>query len=386
MRIFVLGAGRMGSIVAKDLHSREEIELGVGDIDQMRAESIAKQNGADKAFAVDVTNTEKLSEILRGYDAVVNASWYEYNLHVMRACLKAKCSYNDLGGLFHMTLQQLKLDEEAKRQGISGIVGGGESPGITNVMCYLGAKGMSSVNYAKILVGAKDMVQNQGITFPFSVSTVIDEYTKNPVEFIDGKFVELPPLSGDEQVTFPEPVGENVCHYSIHSEPATLPSSIGRGIKSVEFKLGISEKMVRMLTPLIEIGMVADSPKVLVNGTSVSPKQFLVSFFNSKSANGESSERTVALKTVVGGIIEGENSVATCELVSGPNYSLGVTNATAYLTGVAASIFGQLLAEGKVEKGVIPPELAVNPNLFLKELEKRRIKIVKTVFPDNTGI
>ena len=49
------------------------------------------------------------------------------------------------------------MDEEAKRKGISAIVGGGESPGITNVMCYLGAEGMSSVDSAKILVGAEKL-------------------------------------------------------------------------------------------------------------------------------------------------------------------------------------------------------------------------------------
>src|SRR5579864_3923288 len=285
MKIFVLGAGRMGSIIAKDLSSSpSDIELGVGDIDQKRAEALAKENGSRAAFGVDVTKVEKLSEILREYDVVVNASWYEYNLYVMRACLNAKCSYNDLGGLFHMTREQLKLDAEAKDKGVSAIVGGGESPGITNVMSYLGAEGMSEVESVKILVGAKDLAPGKGITFPFSPSTVIDEYTKNPVEFIDGKFAELEPLSGDESVTFPDPVGQNVCHYSIHSEPATLPQSIGRGIRSVEFKLGISAKMIELLSPLIEVGMVSEGPKVPINGTSISPREFLVSFFNSKAA------------------------------------------------------------------------------------------------------
>ncbi|MDA4112170.1 MAG: saccharopine dehydrogenase NADP-binding domain-containing protein [Thaumarchaeota archaeon] len=385
IRIFVLGAGRMGSIVAKDLRQRNDVEVGVGDIDRDRAEAIAKQKEGDRAFVVDVTDTEKLSHILSGYDAVVNASWYEYNLLVMRACLKAKCSYNDLGGLFHMTQQQLRLDEEARSQGIAGIVGGGESPGITNVMCRLAAEEMSSVDYAKILVGAREIPETKGVTFPFSVSTVIDEYTKNPVEYINGKFVEVSPLSGDEEVIFPDPVGKNVCHYSIHSEPATIPSSLGRGIKNVEFKLGISEKMVRMLTPLIETGMTAEEPKVQINGASISPKQFLVSFFNSRSGNGESSERTVALRTVVGGTINGEKMIATCELISGPNESWGITNATAYLTGVAGSIFGQLLADGKVKTGVAPPELAVEPNIFVAELGKRGIKIKKSVFHDTTG-
>jgi lysine 6-dehydrogenase len=380
MKIFVLGAGRMGSIVAKDLSSsRSDVELGVGDIDQKRAEALASQNGSRAAFAVDVTNVEKLSEILCEYDVVVNASWYEYNLYVMRACLNAKCSYNDLGGLFHTTLEQLKLNAEAKGKDISAIVGGGESPGITNVMSFAGAEGMSEVDSVKILVGAKDLVPGKGITFPFSPSTVIDEYTKNPVEFIDRKFVELPALSGDESVTFPDPVGHNVCHYSIHSEPATLPQSIGRGIRRVEFKLGISEKMVRLLSPLIEVGMVSEGPRVHVNGTAISPREFLVSFFNSRSDGGEGNGRTVALRTVVVGTVSDKKSIVTCDLITGPNYSWGVLNATAYLTGIAGSIFGQLIADGNVQQGVIAPELAVSPEIFFGELEKRGIKMEKTV-------
>ena len=367
----------MGSIVAKDL-STSNVELGVGDIDGKRAEAVAKENGSRNAFAVDLTNVEKLSAILNDYDALVNASWYEFNLHVMRACLNAKCSYNDLGGLYHMTLEQMKLNEEAKTKGISAVVGGGESPGITNVMCYFGAEGMSTVKFAKIFVGAREISPGPGVTFPFSPSTVIDEYTKKPVEFLDGKYVKLAPLSGDEAVTFPDPVGENICHYSIHSEPATLPKSIGRGIESVEFKLGISKQMVRLLSPLIEAGMLSDEP-VLINGSAISPRQFLISFFNTKAPKHESGGRSVALRTIVRGVLSGEESVATCDLIAGPDSFWGIKNATAYLTGIAGSIFGQIVAEGKVPQGVVAPELAVSPEHFQKELAKRKIKIGKSV-------
>ncbi|MFI5420036.1 MAG: saccharopine dehydrogenase C-terminal domain-containing protein [Nitrososphaerales archaeon] len=189
--------------------------------------------------------------------------------------------------------------------------------------------------------------------------------------------MELVPLSGDESVTFPDPVGQNVCHYSLHSEPATLPQSLGRGIRNVEFKLGISEKILRLLSPLIDLGMLSDNP-VAINGASISPRQFMISFFNARK-NEDAGERAVALRTIVKGVLSGEESLATCDLIAGPNYSWAIPNATAYLTGVAGSIFGQILAEGKVQKGVVAPELAVSPEKFQKELEKRKIKIEKTV-------
>jgi len=372
----------MGLAVVEDLlHTvRRDLNLGIGDMDLTRAQNLANRvsNGLGQAFKVDVKDIDSLSSILQKYEVVVNATWYENNLHVMQACLKAGCNYNDLGGLFHMTRKQLLLDPDAKSHGISAVVGGGESPGITNVMCALATEGMTKVDSVKIYAGAKETGRSEGLVFPFSVSTVIDEYTKNPVEYLKGEYVEVAPLSGDEEVTFQEPVGKNICHYSIHSEPMTLPASIGRGVKSVEFRLGISEKMMRTLTPLIENGMLSDEPKIQVNGQMISPRDFIISFFNSKSVGGEQLERWVALKAVATGSLGEKRCSISCDLVSAPG-SYGFKNATAYLTGVAGSIFGQYLARNKIAKGVIAAELAVDPSEFIRELQNRGIAITKQI-------
>jgi lysine 6-dehydrogenase len=387
MRIFVLGAGRMGSAIFQDLvHTAgQDLEVGIGDVDFARATELAKSDphGSGRPYKVDGTGIDELSAILEKYDAVVNATWYENNLHVMRACLMAGCHYNDLGGLFRMTRQQLLLDGDAKSRGISAIVGGGESPGITNVMCALAAEGMSKVEAVKIYAGAKETGQNQELVFPFSISTVIDEYTKRPVEYLNGEYTEVAPLSGDEVVTFPEPVGKNVCHYSIHSEPATLPATIDKGVRNVEFRLGISEKMIGTLTPLLESGMLYDEPRVPVNEQSISPRDFVISFFNSKAQKAKELERWVALKVVVTGILQNEKKVqVSCDLLAAPG-SYGFRNATAFLTGVAGSIFGQYLAKGRIAKGVLAPEQAVDAAEFVAELESRGIKISKQVRHDD---
>jgi saccharopine dehydrogenase-like NADP-dependent oxidoreductase len=57
---------------------------------------------------------------------------------------------------------------------------------------------------------------------------------------------------------------------------------------------------------------------------------------------------------------------------------VGIPSATAYLTGVAGSIFAQLLADGKIEqKGVIAPEEAVSPDDFASGLSERGLRIRK---------
>ena len=156
----------MGSAIFQDLVHTAGSDTGAGHrrhrfwrLQNWRRAIRKDQHGRAK---VDVTDIDELSSILEKYDAVVNATWYENNLHVMRACLKAGCHYNDLGGLFHMTRKQLLLNEEAKSRGISAIVGGGESPGITNVMCALTAEGMTGVESVKIYRRSKRTGQKPG--------------------------------------------------------------------------------------------------------------------------------------------------------------------------------------------------------------------------------
>ena len=162
---------------------------------------------------------------------------------------------------------------------------------------------------------------------------------------------------------------------------ATLPATIGKGVRNVEFRLGISEKMVKTLTPLLETGMLSDEPKIPVDGQTISPRDFVISFFNSKAQNIKELERWVALKVVVMGILEnGKNGQVSCDLIAAPG-SHGFRNATAYLTGVAGSIFGQYLAKDRIAKGVFAPEQAVNAAEFVAELETRGIKITKQIRP-----
>ncbi len=46
--------------------------------------------------------------------------------------------------------------------------------------------------------------------FGYSGRTIVDEFTIPAVEYIDGKFVDVPPLSGAEMITFPEIIGDQM--------------------------------------------------------------------------------------------------------------------------------------------------------------------------------
>ena len=71
---------------------------------------------------------------------LVNAASYRINLAAMEAALQAGCHYVDLGGLYHVTTQQLACDAAFAAADRLAVLGAGAGPGKTNLMALLGAQ------------------------------------------------------------------------------------------------------------------------------------------------------------------------------------------------------------------------------------------------------
>jgi saccharopine dehydrogenase-like NADP-dependent oxidoreductase len=379
--VFILGSGRMGSVAARDLLRSNVVDrILIGDLDIGRAEKLAKELGSRKV-AVTQVDASRESDIVRaitGCTVIINAVWYELNPVVMRAAIKARVHYNDLGGLFHVTRKQMELNDEAKKAGITAVLGGGESPGISNVMVAASAQNLDTVEEIRVRAGGREETQSgDRLVFPFAVSTVFDEYSKPPIMFLKGKFEDVPALSGEEEVDFPEPVGRNLCHYTIHSEMASLPFSF-KGVRTVDFKLGVSEKIFKAVKPLLEAGL-SDTVPINVKGRMIAPRDFAIGYLTSRSSD-EEPKRYVALKTEVLGTQRGERVVELRHVIGEPSDSFQVKNATGLLTGISASIIVQFIINGQTWlRGAVAPEVCVPPVDFFDELKKRGVRVDEPV-------
>ncbi len=379
--VFVLGGGRTGLTAVRDLVASGFADrVVIGDVDTSRAAKLTAALGSNniEVTKVDVTDHQGLVAAIKDSGVVINATWYEYNVDVMKASIEAAVHYLDMGGLFHVTRKQMELNGSARQAGVTAVLGAGESPGITNVMCAASAEELDTVEEIKIRVGARETASSKSdkLVFPFAVSTVFDEYSKPPIMFLNGQFEQVEPLSGEEEIQFAEPVGKQTCHYSIHSEIATLPLNF-KGVRNVDFKLGISESIYRAVKPLVDAGM-ADTDLIEFRGQKASPHEFAVAFLTARAANMEPS-RYVALRTEVTGTRNGEKIRQIREVIKGPSESMGVRNATALLTGIGASITAHLILTGDIRKtGVVAPESCIPTSRYLNELAKREIKMTKS--------
>ncbi|HEX6230959.1 MAG TPA: saccharopine dehydrogenase C-terminal domain-containing protein [Actinomycetota bacterium] len=369
--IAVLGAGAMGSAAAVLLaRHADEVDLVVLDVDADRAERVAAQAGAvGRAF--DARSGE-LAELLKEVRAVAACLPYRLNLEVMEAALAAGCHYADLGGLFHVTRRQWELHERFRESDVCAVVGIGSAPGLTNVLARLGADRLDpgSVRAIDLVDGAVDLAADGG-TFgvPYSVETVLDEFTEPAMVFEDGELKEVPAGSGVVEWTFPEPVGTQPAMYTLHSEPATLPFTIA-GVRDVRWRLALPRAVHEGFAFLVGIGLAGREPVDTPSGPAV-PREVLAAVLDAMPV-AESEPRDVEFLDVrVAGAMDG--APATVRELARLDPSPEGLSAGAFGTAIPITVAVRWMAEGRVEPGVHPPETAFDAGAFAATLEREGV-------------
>ncbi len=376
MQIVVLGgAGIIGRVIALDL-ARDDIEIVIGDRDLAGAERTAQQVGKRaRAVQIDVTDVEALAKVLRGAAVCVNSTLYYYNLDVMRACLKAKVHYLDLGGLFHVTRQQLELDRDFRDGGLTAVLGLGSCPGVANVQAgWLGGM-LDRVRSVRIYNGAT-LDEGESLAWPYAIETILDEISKPAMVFRGGTFIEAPPLSEEEHFLFPEPIGWAKTHLSLHSEVATIPLSLStKGIEECFFKItffGYSEAALRKMAFVAQLGL-AETERVTVDGGSVRPRDVLLAQLRKVPQTKEKpkSKGYKDVATVVEGSQGGAAVTLRADTFGGPYPEWGISGGT-LLVGVPPAVIARWLGSNRLSRpGVQPPELVIEPEPFFAELAQR---------------
>ena len=366
--IAVLGAGAMGSAAAVLLARHEDVDLVVLDVDEARAREVAERAGA-VARGFDARAGE-LPEVLKEVRAVAACLPYRLNLEVMEAALAAGCHYADLGGLFHVTKQQWELHRRFAEAGISAVMGIGSAPGLTNVLARRGANRLDRVDAIDLVDGAVDLGADGGaFGVPYSIETVLDEFTEPAMVFEDGELREVPAGGGVVEWTFPAPVGTQSAMYTLHSEPATLPITVP-GVRDVRWRLALPHAVHAGFTFLVETGLASTDP-VSTPAGEVVPRDVLAAVLNRMPGGTGEPNDVEFLDVRVAGRKDGRP--ATVRELARFEPSPEGLSAGAFGTAIPIAVAARWQAGGRVPPGVHPPESAFDPEDFVAELEREGV-------------
>jgi lysine 6-dehydrogenase len=352
MRVAVLGAGgTIAPAIVRDLAESEEVTaMRLLDIDLRRAEAVAMEHGGGKAQARQADATGNLAEQLAGMEVLVNSAAYRINLAAMRACLDAGCHYMDLGGLYHVTAEQLKLSSEFEQRGRLALLGIGSAPGKTNLLAARAVRELPGRPVSiSVLAAGRDLDPPDGVSFPYAVRTLLDEITMAPMALINGRPHEMRPLQEGPTADFGDPIGEADTIFTLHSEVLTFGDSFGA--PNVTFALSLSPKVLESLKELTG----ASEERIAEVARSASPP----------SAN------TLSIHIVE---VAGPDTVIRARSVTPPNQAWGLGGGIVSTASPAAAAV-RLLARGNITaRGALPPESCIDPDEMFAELEGRGVR------------
>ena len=377
MKVIVLGSGKIGSIMARDFAgSVDGAQLTLSDISEERAKAAASSiEGADWTL-IDTSDQEKLTETLSGFDLVLGALPGDFGWVALKAAVEAGVDMLDVA---FTPEDPMDLDGAAKEAGITIIPDCGVAPGLSNILVGYSAGRLDRVDEAQIMVGGipEELVPPLDYTITWSAEGLIDEYVREVSIIKDGETVQVPALSGLEEIEFPG-VGTLEAFYTdgLRSLAKTFPEVENMYEKTLRYP-GHVEK-VKLLR---ELGYFSDEA-LTVGGSEVSPRLVTARLLERSLWKPEIGD-LLAMRIQVTGEKEGKETGYRHRVLDRYDHETEVS-AMARTTAYTASIVAGMLAKGTFNvKGVIPPERLGMDTAFtetlISELKSRGVIVEETV-------
>jgi saccharopine dehydrogenase-like NADP-dependent oxidoreductase len=127
----------------------------------------------------------------------------------------------------------------------------GSAPGKTNLLARAASNRLGApAELLEIWAATRDpAAADHPFPAPYSVRTLLDELRMEPMVVHEGRLGPVPPLSGEAEHEFPEPVGRATGIYTLHSELATLPRAFPT-LREASFRLCLSPGLLDKLLAL----------------------------------------------------------------------------------------------------------------------------------------
>jgi len=377
-RVTVLGGcGVVGSIAAETLASSGVFsEVVLADINIAQANRVVERLGQGNVSAIefDAASPHGIRNAIAGSSVVLNCvgPYYKYGPIILKEVIESKINYVDVCDDLDATEKLLDMDGNARKAGISALIGMGSSPGIANLLVKFCADSLLDQVEVVDIYHAHGGEKVEG---PAVVKHRIHSMKMDIPMFLDSKFttVKLFEDSGkslEEDVEFQD-VGTYSVYAYPHPETITLPKFL-KGIKRVtNLGLVLPSVYAELIKGMVRLGVTDEEP-MEVQGHQIAPLEFAVAFILSQRhrlmQEAGLIEPMGCLKIVVKGNKNGEQSSYIFSMSSrGQGMGEG--------TGVPAALGTMLMATGKVKpEGVNPPEGCVDP-LDLLELARTKVSL-----------
>lgn len=376
MKVIALGCGQIGSVLAKDFaESMEDAEIICADRNRRMAKATASMIDGASWITLDADDFQNLVDTLKRFDLVLGALPGDHGFNALKAAVEAEVDAVDVS---FTPENPLELNRLAKDSRVTIIPDCGVAPGLSNMLVGYAASKLNLISEVQILVGGipETLVPPLDYTLTWSAEDLIDEYVRDVHIFKDGSLIQVPALSGLEEVNFPG-IGKLEAFYTdgLRTLISFLPGVENMWEKTLRYP-GHVEKVKLLKT----LGFF-DDETVVVRGSRIPPRLVTARLFERSLKKSEVRD-ILAMNIEVKGVALGEEKGYRYRLLERFDHKRAVS-AMARATAYTASIVAGIMVKGGItEKGVIPPERLGEDKkiveLILSELKTRNVKVVET--------
>src|SRR6266478_1929677 len=239
MRIFVLGAGATGSLLAQ-LLERQGHTVWCGDRDPERARRFLGKKSTIPVSKVNARNLRGIVKAAKGCQLIVNASASVFNEIVLRAALRLRAHYVDLSSHLKrhpFKAEQFRYAKKFEEKNRVALINTGAAPGLTNLLVKRAADLLDEVEAVHIRL--YESSESDDPISQWSPEVSFDEAVSHPRVYRNGKFQLMKRFSEIEKFRFPDPIGTVRVVLAAQDEVATLPHVIR--LRDLDVKIGGNE-------------------------------------------------------------------------------------------------------------------------------------------------
>jgi len=255
-RILLLGAGKIGRMIARLLVDSGDYTVTVADADAEALERIAQRvdPAAQKLRTqpLDASNRDQLATAIAECDSVISALSFRFNPLVAEVALEQGASYFDLTEDVETTRRVRQVAKQAK-SGQIFMPQCGLAPGFISIVAHHLAQEFEQLDSVRMRVGALPQFPTGALKYNLTWSTdgLINEYC-NPCEAIHhGQQIDVLPLEGLEHFSLD---GVRYEAFNTSGGLGTLCETLAGKVRELNYKtvryLGHQEMMLLLVNEL----------------------------------------------------------------------------------------------------------------------------------------
>jgi saccharopine dehydrogenase-like NADP-dependent oxidoreductase len=232
-RVLLLGAGKIGRMIARFLMDSGDYQLVVGDVSDAALKRVSKLTGAD-VQRIDATNLDDVLSAIKGKQTVLSALSFQHNPLVAEAARKAGASYFDLTEDVATSDAVAEIAKSAA-EGQIFMPQCGLAPGFISIVANELINWFERIETVKMRVGALPQFPTGELKYNLTWSTdgLINEYC-NPCEAIHaGKMINLLPLEGLENFSLD---GVRYEAFNTSGGLGTMCDSLAGKVRELDYK------------------------------------------------------------------------------------------------------------------------------------------------------